>query len=109
MNDKCVDCGHEIGSFDPKDGHDYYGSFCHTKLAVVPQQHICKRMLYKTCACLCQCMKAVRPCTYSGCNVKAVEQYRDQYTPEENPYLCEQHDTLREFIEQCVRGALKKL
>jgi hypothetical protein len=109
MNDKCVDCSHEIGSFNPKEGHDYYGGMCHTKMVVVPQPHKCKKLSYKNCDCLCQCTKAAWPCTYSGCSVKAVEQYRDQYTPEENPRLCQTHDELRQFIESCVRGALKKL
>ena len=93
MKDKCYDCGHEIDSMNYKDGHDYYAGPCKTKTVSGP----------------CKCLVAVRPCSYFKCDDKAIKQYRDQYTPESNPYLCEQHDELRQFIEQCVRGALKKL
>lgn len=91
--DKCYDCSHEIDSFDAKSGHDFYAGKCKTKTASGP----------------CKCLESVRGCSYPKCTDKAIKQYRDQYKPESDPYLCEQHDELREFIEQCVRGALKKL
>lgn len=89
----CYECDHELDSFDVKEGHDFYRQECHTK----------------TVSGSCKCKEGVRRCVYPKCSDKAIKQYRDQYTPEENPYLCETHDELRAFIEHCVRGALRKL
>jgi hypothetical protein len=57
----------------------------------------------------CSCQEYVRVCAYPTCKAEAEKQYRDQYSREEDPYLCKEHDTLREFIEDCVKGALRKL
>lgn len=91
--DECYDCGHELDSFDVKRGHDFYRNDCHTETVSGP----------------CKCKEGVRGCSFPKCSDKAIKQYRDQYTPEANPYLCEIHDELREFIEGCVKGALRKL
>src|ERR1035437_4042992 len=97
MKDICFDCHHELDSMDVDKGHNYYGGACHTRVVEIPCK--CKKTMYKNCPHQCTCTTAARGCSYSGCEDKAVEQYRDQYTSEENPYLCQTHDGLRQFIE----------
>ena len=85
---ECYDCKHEEDLYSGKSGHPHYGD-CRT-----PN---------------CKCSNLVYSCEYPRCDQRSDKQYRDEYNEEKDPFLCTEHDNLRRFIEDCVRGALRKI
>jgi len=85
---RCYECTHDTdGTSDH--GHTWTYNSCQTKG--------------------CPCESIVYGCQFPKCNQKANSQYRDEYEREEKLWVCDTHDQLRDFIEDCVRGALRKL
>jgi hypothetical protein len=89
---KCFDCEHDTDGTSSQ-GHTWVYNPCQTKTIYGP----------------CKCKTIVYGCSYPKCVRKAANQSESEYSKESHPHLCEAHDELKEFIEDCVRGALRKL